>query len=93
MAFKIELAPAAFRALKKLDSDTAQRIADAINELAADPRPAGTKKLSGEDDLYRIRVGDYRIVYEIANKRLEVLVVTIGHRRDVYRSLRRRPRG
>jgi mRNA interferase RelE/StbE len=88
MAFKIELAPAAYRALKKLDDGTAQRIADAINELAADPRPAGMKKLAGEDDLYRIRVGEYRIIYRVEKRRLVVLVVTIGHRREIYRRRR-----
>jgi mRNA interferase RelE/StbE len=89
MAFQIELAPAAYRVLKKLTGDTAQRLADAINELADDPRPAGMKKLAGEINLYRIRVGDYRIIYQIENKQLVVLIVAIGHRRDVYRRKRR----
>lgn len=85
MAYTIELAAAANRALKKLDGDTAQRIADAINELAIDPRPVGVKKLAGEDSLYRVRVGNYRIIYQIRDKELVVLVVTIGHRREIYR--------
>ena len=56
-----------------------------MDALAANPRPKGVKKLSGPDDLYRIRVGDYRIVYQIHDDRLIVLVVRIGHRKDVYR--------
>mgnify|MGYP001580816136 FL=1 len=56
-----------------------------MDALAATPRPKGVKKLTGTDDLYRIRVGDYRIVYQIHDDRLIVLVVRIGHRRDVYR--------
>ncbi len=56
-----------------------------MDGLAVNPRPKGVKKLSGLDDLYRIRVGDYRIVYQIHDDRLIVLVVRIGHRKDVYR--------
>lgn len=80
--------------MRKLDGQTAQRIASAINasainELTAEPRPAGMTKLAGEIDLYRIRVGGYRIIYQIESRRLIVLVVTIGHRRGVYRQRRR----
>ncbi len=53
--------------------------------LAENARPPGGVKLAGEPDLYRIRVGDYRIVYQVRNQALTVLVVSIGHRRDVYR--------
>ena len=56
-----------------------------MDALAANPRPRGVKKLTGLDDLYRIRVADYRIVYQIQDDRLIVLVVRIGHRKDVYR--------
>jgi mRNA interferase RelE/StbE len=85
MAYKIEVTAAARRALKKLDSDTARRIGEAIDGLAVDPRPAGVKKLAGADDLYRIRVRDYRIIYQIEDKQLLIVVVTIGNRREVYR--------
>lgn len=53
--------------------------------LEANPRPPGAKKLRGESDLWRVRVGDYRILYSIEEARLVVLVVKIGHRREVYR--------
>jgi mRNA interferase RelE/StbE len=60
-------------------------MASAFAALAADPRPFGVKKLSADEDLFRIRVGDYRIIYQIRDKELIVLVVKIGHRREVYR--------
>jgi len=58
---------------------------DAIDALAQEARPAGCVKLAGSPDLYRIRVGDYRIVYQIKDNELLVLVLSIGHRREVYR--------
>lgn len=63
------------------------RLGRRIDSLAENPRPQGVKKLSGEDDMYRIRVGDYRIIYQIREKSLVVLIVRIGHRSDVYRGL------
>jgi mRNA interferase RelE/StbE len=53
--------------------------------LAADPRPSGCKKLAGNTDYYRIRVGDYRVLYEVSDRDVLVLVIKIGHRREVYR--------
>lgn len=85
MAYEIEVLPAATRALKKVDERAAARIVDAIDSLADDPRPHGVKKLEGVKDLYRTRVGQYRIIYQIHDERLLIVVVTLGHRRDVYR--------
>lgn len=85
MAYTVELKPSAAKALEALPKPDQRRIAARIDALATDPRPGGAKKLEGEDDLYRIRVGDYRIVYQIQARRLIVLVVCIAHRRDVYR--------
>ena len=59
------------------------RIEDKMMELEQDPRPAGCKKLKGRDD-YRIRIGDYLVIYEIQDGKLIVTVITIGHRREVY---------
>ena len=73
------------RELKKLDPKIRQAVASAINALADDPRPDGARKLSGSKDSYRIRTGDHRILYRIADQELLVLVVKVGHRRDVYR--------
>jgi mRNA interferase RelE/StbE len=76
----------------KLAEDARRRLARKIEALAEDPRPSDCKKLEGEDDLYRVRTGDYRIVYSIREERLVilVLVVGIGHRSDIYKALRRR---
>ena len=63
-----------------------QRIIQRIGELAIDPRPPGSKKLSGNDK-YRVRQGSYRIVYSIEDKELIVVVVKVGHRKDVYRGV------
>lgn len=83
MAYEIELRPAALRALKRVDRQDQPRIHGAIALLAADPRPPGAKALRGRDGL-RIRVGDYRIVYTVDDGKLLVVVVTLGHRRDVF---------
>ena len=85
MAYRIEVTSAARRALKKLEPDTTRRIVDAIDSLAKDPRPSGSKKLRGTDDLYRIRVGNYRVIYQVHDEALLVIIVDLGPRRDVYR--------
>ena len=61
------------------------RVADAIRALGADPRPPGCTKLAGNAAYYRVRVGDYRVLYEVRDREILVLVIKIGHRRDVYR--------
>ncbi|MDJ0762988.1 MAG: type II toxin-antitoxin system RelE/ParE family toxin [Myxococcota bacterium] len=83
--YAIEIGPAAERSLKKLSADIQKRIIKAILKLEKQPRPAGVKKLSGEDDIYRIRVRDYRVIYQIRDDVLVIVVVRVGHRRDVYR--------
>jgi len=85
MAYRIRLAASAKKALDKLPKDIQKRIATAIDSLSQAPRPPGTIKLTGENDLYRIRVGSYRIVYRIQDDRLLVLVVKIRHRQEAYR--------
>lgn len=84
MAYRIELRPAAARQLRKLDPPTARRIQGAIALLADDPRPPASRPLTGRP-AWRVRVGDYRVIYTIEDDRLIVVVVAIGHRRDVYR--------
>lgn len=79
------LARAAQKSLDKIPRNFRRRILDALEELADNPRPPGCVKLEGEDNLWRIRVGDYRIVYTIDEKKLMVLVVRVAHRKDVYR--------
>lgn len=84
----VVIAPTARRELERLEPQAQRRIARAISALAADPRPSGAKPLArpgGGPRIWRIRVGDYRVIYEIRDGRLLVLVVRLGHRRDVYR--------
>ncbi len=73
------------RELKKLAPKVRQELSAAISALATTPRPDGVTKLSGSKNSYRIRVGDYRVLYRITDKELLVLVVKVAHRRDVYR--------
>lgn len=84
MSYRVEVAPAAVRQLRKLDRVAQRRVQAAIELLAEQPRPNGAKKLAGGDGEWRVRTGDYRIIYEIHDKVLHVLVVAVGHRRDIY---------
>ena len=81
--YRIELRPAAIRALRQLDPKIRHRIQGAIALLATDPRPPSSRALRGRPG-YRVLVGDYRILYTVADNVLVVVVVTLGHRRDVY---------
>ena len=87
MAYDVRLKSSAERALRRLPRQFQVRIGSRLDGLAGSPRPPGCEKLAGADDLYRVRVGDYRIVYQVLDDDLVVLVVTIGHRGDVYRRL------
>lgn len=85
--YRIELTRDALRTLAKLDKPVRRRIQVAIDKLADDPRPAGMTALRGAPGAYRVRVGDYRIVYALHDDRLLIVVIDIGHRREVYRDL------
>jgi len=85
MGYAVFIAPAAARQLEKLESGARRRVRLAIDALAEAPRPNGCKKLSATENAYRIRVGDYRVLYEIEDRRLVVLVVRVAHRREVSR--------
>jgi mRNA interferase RelE/StbE len=85
VTYRIDFAPAAIRQLRKFDPVARRRIQAAIELLSTDPRPAAAKKLVGGDGEWRVRTGDYRIIYEIHDQNLLVLVVALGHRRDIYR--------
>ncbi len=86
MAYSIEITRPALLQLKKLDHSIRRRVSERIDQLAEDPRPHGVKQLRGEHDspLFRVRVGDYQVVYEIRDEKLLVLVVRVGHRSDIY---------
>jgi mRNA interferase RelE/StbE len=82
-AYRIELRPAAVRALRKVDPAVRHRLQGVIALLAQDPRPPAARALHGRAGL-RVRVGDYRVIYTVEDDVLLVVVVTLGHRRDVY---------
>ena len=86
MTYAVEVAPAAVRQLRKLPPEARRRIQAAVELLAETPRPPGAKKLSGSSGDWRVRTGDYRIIYEIQDDRLIVLVVAVGHRREINRT-------
>ena len=83
-SYKLLIKPSAGKEIEALPKPDRRRIVGKITSLSRDPRPPGVEKLSGHDQ-YRIRQGDYRILYEIQDSDLVVVVVKVGHRRDVYR--------
>ena len=85
MAYEVSFAPNAVRQFESLPRHAQVRLATKIEDLENDPRPSGAKKLAGEGELWRIRVGDYRVIYAIIDDQLVVLVVAVGDRKEVYR--------
>jgi mRNA interferase RelE/StbE len=83
VTYQVELRPAAIRALKNIGHQDRDRVRGAIALLAVDPRPPGALALRGRPG-FRARVGDYRIIYSVDDNVLVVVVVTLGHRRNVY---------
>ena len=86
MTYRVSLAPSAARQLRKFDPQTRRRIQAALELLGTEPRPPSATRLVGGAGEWRVRTGDYRIVYEIRDDQLLVLVIRLGHRRDIYRS-------
>jgi len=84
MTYQVVLTPSAARQLRKFDPPVRRRLQAAIELLAIEPRPPATTRLVGGGGEWRARTGDYRIVYEIEEDRLLMLVLRVGHRRDVY---------
>lgn len=83
--YQIELTNGATKQLNKLPSNIKERIDIKILDLAIEPRPNGVKKIKGDENSYRIRVGDYRIIYEIYDDILLITVVRVGHRSKIYK--------
>ncbi|PQM75670.1 type II toxin-antitoxin system RelE/ParE family toxin [Corynebacterium sp. J010B-136] len=83
--YSVSFRTAAIKSLRKLENSQRVKLIDAIEGLADDPRPVGVKKLQGGSGEYRIRVGSYRVIYEIQDKQLIILVLNVGHRREIYR--------
>lgn len=84
MTYRLSILPRAQRELGRLPSGIYERVRDAIRSLGEEPRPSGCRKLSGRAG-WRIRVGDYRVIYEVEDSPPEVTILHVGHRRDVYR--------
>ena len=87
MKYRIELKRSAAKTLKKISKPDQKRISKAIDNLSENLPNPDTTKMRGNNPFHKIRVGDYRIVYEIQNDILLILIIKIGHRKDVYRSL------
>lgn len=87
MAYAVELAPTAEAQLAALPAKARRQAASRIEALKDDPRPHGSLKLQGRVDLYRIRAGNYRVIYQIRDAALVVLVLKVADRKDVYRGL------
>jgi mRNA interferase RelE/StbE len=84
VTYEVRLAPAAVRQLRELDPPGRRRVQAAIDLLAEEPRPPGARQLVGGAGEWRVRTGDFRIIYDIRDGELLVLVIKVGHRRDVY---------
>ncbi|MBK8040055.1 MAG: type II toxin-antitoxin system RelE/ParE family toxin [Verrucomicrobiaceae bacterium] len=84
MAYTLEFEKAAIRSLKKLPPQVTGQVEADIRQLCQEPRPPGCKKLKGHSNLWRVRSGDYRVIYQIRDERLIVLIVDVGHRSSIY---------
>lgn len=83
--YRVEVKPSVDRTLRRLPLHVQERSVVAMRSLATEPGPSGVVKMQGDANLWRIRVGDYRIVYEIHDATILILVLNIVHRRDIYR--------
>jgi mRNA interferase RelE/StbE len=84
MNYRVILSRSARKQMERLSGEIENRILDKLSELETNPRPIGCKKLQNRD-AWRVRIGDYRVIYEIHDQVLQIIVVTVGHRREVYR--------
>lgn len=85
-SYRVLIKPSAAKEIEAVgQKEDRQRIVARIRSLARDPRPFGSEKLSGKENLYRLRVGRYRVVYSVGDAELVVVIVRAGHRKDVYR--------
>ena len=87
MKYKIQLKRSVVKTLKSLPRIEVKKIGKKIDSLGQNPVPKDSKKIKGEKELYRLRVGDYRILYFFQNLALTVLVIRVGHRKDIYKDL------
>ena len=85
--YKVVWKKSAKKELKKIDKQLIPRILQAVDNLTTNPYPSDSKKLVGRGSLYRVRVGDYRVVYNIESSILTVEIIKVGHRREIYRKI------
>ena len=83
--YDIQIAKSVLKSLKVLPAPDVKKIVAAIQSLALDPFPDGCRKLSGEKSTYRVRQGNYRVIYELDGGKLRILILKVGHRKDVYK--------
>jgi mRNA interferase RelE/StbE len=83
--YRVKISSTAEKALKKIPKKQISKIIEVIQMLAIQPYPKGCRKLSGEETIFRVRHGNYRIIYEVIDNELIILVLKIGHRKDIYR--------
>ena len=82
--YEVQISRTAERQLGRLDRTTRGRVAAAMFALAENPRPRGCRKLLGYDDVFRVRVGTYRLLYSVSDDAVVIVILKVGHRRDVY---------
>ena len=83
--YEVQISRTAERQLARLERATQQRVAAAMLALAENPRPRGCRKLLGYNDVFRIRVGRYRLLYSVSDATVVIVILKVGHRRNVYR--------
>ena len=83
--YKVVISSSAEKSLKKVPKKDVQHIVVAMQRLAFHPFPVGSRKLSGYEKIFRIRIGKYRVIYEVEGQKLLILVLKVGHRKDIYR--------
>lgn len=86
-AYEIRFLPSVRKDIRKMPRAMLRRLQEALHGLSANPHPPGAKKIQGYDGYFRLRVGDYRVVYSVAEEVRIIEIIRIGHRRDVYRNL------
>ena len=84
-SYQIEWKPSALKELRGFQKEAVRRIILTVEKLADNPFPSGVRKLVGSEYTYRVRIGDYRVIYSVYEQRLLIEIVRVGHRKDVYR--------
>ncbi len=82
--YRIEWKASVLKELKRIDKTIVPRIVDTVQSLASNPRPSGVRKIKGSSRLFRVRVANYRVVYEVIDEKLLIHIVRVRHRKDVY---------